>query len=415
MKKLLYIFICISVALLSACGSETVLPETAEALAKPASAGACSLENSAFLLEVGENGTLRVTDKASGSVYSSVPENAEGDELAQGVNKNRLMSDFLVTLVKSDGTTAELNSFEASVSKDGVSVEKDGDGIKVWYLYPEQNVMHSVRYSLTDNGFAASVKYSDISEQLGKISGDDWGFMNIAVMPYFAASGLESSGYMVVPDGSGAVINHNNNKSSYAVYTQEIYGRDPALNLETKTLETKTAPFPVFGNVEGSKGYAAIIDKGAADATVYAETSGVNTSYNNVYAGFAVRRSDSVSRNVSNGYGGSNTLSRTAVSAYVPEDGEIRIEYRLINKEGLSYVDLAEAYRSYLTAGGIAPSGGGAPLYLSFTGGISDLFKLGLKLCQLQAAVGGINKGYHCENILHNGLAYIQNINSVFV
>lgn len=378
MKKLLCL-ICITVLLLSSCGNKTELPENAEPVALPASSGAAAVENDAFILEVSETGSVRVTDKNSGNVYTSVPEAAEEDEIAQGVNKNKLMSDYIVTLVKSDGSTTVLNSYDSSEEKEGVSVETDGDGIKVWYLYPDQNVMHSVRYTLDDDGFTATVSFSDFTEQFGKISGDDWGFMNIAVMPYFAASGMESNGYMVVPDGSGAIINHNNNKSSYAVYAQEIYGRDPALNLETKILETKTAPIPVYGNVEGGKGYIAIIDSGAADATVYAETSGMNTSYNNVYAGFAVRRSDSVSRSVSNGYGGDSTLSHTAVSSYVPEDGEIRVKYKLLSSENLSYVTLAKAYRKYLTENGVEPANVGAPLYLSFYGGISDtVYTLGI-------------------------------------
>lgn len=372
MKKLLSILISCSLVLLSSCTGEIALPEEAEELTLPASARSASLENSAFLLEVSETGFVSVTDKQSGNVYTSTPEAADEDEIASGVNMSRLKSEYFVTLVKSDGATAELNSFEASLSKDGVGVEQLENSVKVWYSYPDQKVMHSAEYSLEDDGLKVRLAFKDMAEQFGKISGDDWGFMNISVMPYFAASGSESTGYMVVPDGSGAIINHNNKKSGYAVYSQEIYGRDPALNLENKTLETKTAPFPVFGNVEGGKGYAAIIEQGAADAAIHAETSGAASSYNNVYAGFAVRRTDSVSRSVSNGYGGNNTLGHTAVSTNVPEDGAVEIKYILLGGEGLSYVNLAHAYRNSLIKGGVEPSAEGAPVYLGFTGGVSD-------------------------------------------
>ncbi len=361
-----------AVLLMTSCGQRAELPETAEPLAKPASQGALSVENSRFILEVDEAGALKVTEKDSGAVFTSAPEAAGEDPVAAGINMSRLNSEFYVTLIKSDGSTAELNSFDASESKDGVSVERIGDTVKVSYLYPDQNVMHSVEYALDGEGFSAAVKFSELNEQFGKISGDDWGFYTVGVLPWFGAAGPESTGYTVVPDGSGAIINHNNNKSSYAAYAQEIYGRDPSLNLETKTLETKTAPFPVYGSVGEGRAFAAIIDGDAAEATVYAETGGTNTSYNNVYAAFNIRRSDSVTRTVSNGYGGDSTLGRTAVSANVPEDGEIRIEYKLFSGENLSYVDLANAYRDYLTDGGLEASDAGAPLYLSMTGGISD-------------------------------------------
>ncbi|MGN1097390.1 MAG: DUF5696 domain-containing protein [Clostridia bacterium] len=371
MKKL-YIIVLAAVVFLASCTGQTELPETAEAVVKPETTGAATVENERFVLEVSETGYVKVSDKTNGNVYTSTPEAADEDEIAQGVNKNRLKSEYYVTLVNSGGGTAELNSFEASVSKDGVSVEKTDEGIKVWYLYPDQNVMHSAEYTLDSDGLNVTVSFKDMTEQFGKISGDDWGFMSVSVMPYFVASGSESNGYMVVPDGSGAIINHNNKKSSYAVYAQEIYGRDPALSLENKTLDPKTARIPVFGSLEGGKGYTAIITDGAAEATIYAETSGANSSYNNVYAGIAVRRSDGVSQTVSNGYGGSSTLGRTAVSAYVPEDGKISVKYMLLGGENLSYVNLAKAYRKYLTDSGVAPKVENAPLYLSFTGGVSD-------------------------------------------
>ncbi len=370
--KRLYVLILAAAVFLASCTGETILPEKAEPVEKPASAGAAAIENERFLLEIGDNGSIKITDKAAGSVYTSVPENADEDETAQGVNKNRLKSEYFVTLVKSDGGTVELNSFEACADKGGVSVEKTENSIKVWYLYPDQNVMYSAEYSLDNDGMNVDIAFKDMTEQIGRISGDDWGFLNISVLPYFAASGSESTGYIVVPDGSGAIINHNNKKSSYATYAQEIYGRDPALNLETKTMEPKTAPIPVFGNVEGTKGYTAVITESAAEATVYAETSGVDSSYNNVYAGFAVRRTDAVAQTVSNGYGGSSTLSSTAVSSYVPEDGKISIKYMLVSGDGLSYVDLAKAYRRYLTDTGIEPKVDNASVYLDLCGGISD-------------------------------------------
>ncbi len=377
MKKIL----CAAMAalLLASCAGKGSLPETAEMLEKPASAGAAVIENGRFVLEVSETGSLKVTDKLGGEAFASVPEAAAEDTVASGVNMSRLTSDFFVTLVKSDGATVELNSLEASVQKDGVSVEKNGDAIKVWYLYPEQNVMHSVEYALSEDGFSAEISFADLREQIGKISGDDWGFMSISPLPYFGAAGSESDGYIVVPDGSGAIINHNNSKSSYASYAQEIYGRDPSLNLDSSSLTPKTAALPVFGSVEQDRAFAAIIAKGAAEATVYADTAGAKTGYNNVYAGFAVRRSDSVSRTVSNGYGGDSTLGRTAVSANVPEEGGFRIEYRLMSGAGLSYVDLAAAYRDYLLESGLTPENNGAPLYLGMTGGVADVeYTLGI-------------------------------------
>lgn len=378
MKKI-YIFVLAAVMLLTSCGQEVQLPETIESVNMPSTSGAATIENEQFSLVVDEKGFVTVVDKTSGNVYTSTPENADEDEIAQGVNKNKLKSEYFVTLVDSEGESLVLNSFEGSLSNEGVSIEKSDDSIKVWYLYPNENVMHSVEYALDSDGFSVSVAFDDMAEQLGKIAENDWGFMNISVLPYFAASGIESDGYMVVPDGSGAIINHNNKKSSYAVYAQEIYGRDAALSMESKQMDTKVARFPVFGNVEGTKGYTAVITEGAAEAAIYAETSGGTSSYNNVYPSFSVRKTDSVVQTVSNGYGGDSTLRRSAVSAHVPEGGRLNIKYVLLSGENLSYVDLAKAYRKHLTDSGLVSKVENAPLYIGFTGGISDtVYTLGI-------------------------------------
>lgn len=49
-------------------------------------------------------------------------------------------------------------------------------------------------------------------------------------LPYFGAGGPEDEGYLMVPEGGGALINFNNNKFSQASYYANLYGWDMALS-----------------------------------------------------------------------------------------------------------------------------------------------------------------------------------------
>lgn len=376
MKKIMAVLCVLLIA--AGCEKAPQLPEEAVGYSVGGEKTEALIQNDSFILEVSREGHLKVTNKDTMDVFTSVPENAAEDEIAQGVNKNKLMSEFLVTLIKSDGSQAEMNSFEEALNKDGVFVEQSGEEIKVWYDYKDKHVAHSVKYSLEEDGFTLSIDYADFKEQYGKIQGDDWGFMSIGVLPYFGAAGAESDGYIVVPDGCGALIKHNNQKSAYASYAQEIYSRDPSLNLEAVTTEEKTAPFPVYASVEKDKAFEAIIQHCDAEATVYADTSGV-TQYNNVYAGFKIRRTDSVSKEITNGYGGNSSLGRTAVWEYRPEDAQIKIKYILVGAADASYVRLARIYGEYLEKNGVEKRADGAPLYIGMTAGISgEAYTLGI-------------------------------------
>ena len=42
------------------------------------------------------------------------------------------------------------------------------------------------------------------------------------MLQFFNAAGMEDEGYMVVPDGSGAVINYNNRRYNAQAYSSEV-------------------------------------------------------------------------------------------------------------------------------------------------------------------------------------------------
>ena len=120
-----------------------------------------------------------------------------------------------------------------------VRIEQAGEDLKVWYYFEDMEVGFSIQYHLTEDGFTVTVPFEDFIERIeeGRTAADRgtvsyWGVRSISILPYFGAAGLEDSGYMLIPDGSGALINFNNQKASYGAYSQNVYGRDPVLLLD---------------------------------------------------------------------------------------------------------------------------------------------------------------------------------------
>lgn len=340
-------------------------------------------ENGRFELMANEDGTIAVLDKGSGHLYESNP--AGEDPLATGVNKTNLMSQMYVTFTDQEGNVTTKNSLTDCVNKGWLTYSGTEDG-GIRFLYDFQNAGFEipVEYRLSDKGLTAQIMVGGIVE--GK---EDSGYCltDIAFLPYFGAAGMESEGYLFVPDGSGALIYLNNDKASYGAYSQMVYGRDTALVTEKLSAQSETARLPVFGMKAGGTGFVAVISEGDTNAAINAMTSGRLCSYNNVYASFRYRpftRSTFLQGNAyaSDGRGGGSVVSLT-VSSVVPKVEAYSIEYILLSGEDLDYVDMAEAYRGYLKdryGFGEGNRAEDAPFYLNLLGGLrAEKYILGVK------------------------------------
>lgn len=342
-----------------------------------------ALENNRIALYVNESGNIGVMDKTNKEWYLSVPteEERNADTLAKAVNKMNLGSDYQVVFVDQNGATSAKNTLAGVVNKGNVRIEQAGEDLKVWYYFEDMEVGFSIQYHLTEDGFTVTVPFEDFIERIeeGRTAADRgtvsyWGVRSISILPYFGAAGLEDSGYMLIPDGSGALIHFNNQKASYGAYSQNVYGRDPVLLLDKNLKTAKNVLMPVFGASFQDHGFLATAEVGGASAVVNALSSGTITSFNNVYMQFHYRQTMSATRSVANSYGGNSTLGSTVVVDNRYSEGCYRLRYFLLKDEEADYVGMAKRYRDYLVLNGLTKkeSAEEAPLYLTLYGGIED-------------------------------------------
>lgn len=342
-----------------------------------------AMENGRVAFYINEDGNVGVKDQENGYWYLSIPtgEARDADPLAKAINKMNLGSDFQVIFVDQNGGTSAKNTLTGVVNKGNVRVTQEGDGVKVWYYFEDLKVGFSVWYQLTEDGFTVSLPFEDFIEQIeqGRTASDRdtvpyWGIRSISILPYFGAAGSSDEGYLLIPDGSGALIHFNNQKASYGAYSQDVYGRDPVLVLEKNLKTAKNVLMPVFGASFGDHGFFAVAEAGGASAAVNALSSGTITSFNNVYMQFRYRQTMSATRSVANSYGGNGVLGSTVVVDNRFSGDSYRLRYFLRKEGEADYVGMAKCYRDYLSAKGLAKreSTKTAPLYLTLYGGVED-------------------------------------------
>lgn len=172
---------------------------------------------------------------------------------------------------------------------------------------------------------------------------------SIRVLEYFGAADSTHSGYVLVPDGSGALIEFGKQgKESVSSYKAQVYGVDPAQASAERLAVTEVVRLPVLGLIYEDRALLAIIEEGEALATVYCDTAGLYHSYNAVYAEFKFLPSQRISGTGSDDAfrGGAGPL-RHLVSPR-PYQGSIVIRYTFLGEEEASYVGMAQYYQEYL-------------------------------------------------------------------
>ncbi len=226
-------------------------------------------------------------------------------------------------------------------------------GAKVDNGQPELKA--AIVYRLTDEGLKVTVPGNSIKGN-SDANGNPYYVVSIDVLPYFTSSKQNTSkGYAVIPDGSGAIMEFDNQKSDYPAYSKRVYSSDLAFTSYTLTSETTDILLPMYGYIysNGSKNNVGIlteITKGAPQATLNAYTSGqaggANT-FNYAYYSINFRESQQV-------IFGTSTYNRVNIKQYTqkPASGDYEICYDFLStnddNQVIDYSYLAKYYQQKL-------------------------------------------------------------------
>lgn len=275
--------------------------------------------------------------------------------------------------VKDDSLSALLiKKLYEMIFTSGVYTQEDllEDNAAVSYVRTySPKVYVTVRYQLDGDDLVFSIPCANISSTEGNEP------VSVTALPYMMTADNTQEGYIFVPDGSGAIINLNNQKLSATPYLMPVYGSDALINADDYVSRRTDVALPVVAIKRTDSAMMGIIEKGQEMATISANVSGHSDEFNRVYLSFAIRNIE----NVALAGNESITSSRYADDIY---QGDIVIRYKWLTDEESSYLDFAQVYREYLIENGqIAEKEAeeNAPFFMEILGAVNkDKFFLGI-------------------------------------
>lgn len=220
-------------------------------------------------------------------------------------------------------------------------LQNDCDENQIENTYkPSAHFELNLTYKLNDDGLTVECDPKDIQyNELYKP-------VRIEILPFFGAAGVGQQGYMLIPDGCGAVINFNNGKLSTDEYWRYLFGDDNAITAEETVAPRQELSLPVFALSNENGGFLASIDSGYENAGISADIAGKSNSYNNIFPFFTLFSSDKI--NISENNSDSNLFIVTSPEIFA---GLISISYHFTNGY-TAYDDFANLYRDLLLKNG---------------------------------------------------------------
>ena len=195
-----------------------------------------------------------------------------------------------------------------------------------------------VEYALTADGFTARILMDKVTEQ-----SDRFTLQQIDLLEFFGSAGQEESGYFLVPDGVGALIQFNGEAGSYS---QRIYGEEPSKKSATKTQLTQQALLPVFGISYGQSGILAMVENAAQAASINANTLTAANPLNNAFCSLTVREMDVTDIGTDRNIPVFNLYSKNLLR----ESPQVR--YAFLNGDAAGYAGMAAYTRSAMLEDG---------------------------------------------------------------
>lgn len=212
-----------------------------------------------------------------------------------------------------------------------------------------------VEISLTDDELVVRVPDASIVEDK-----EGTYISTVSLFPFLGYSHLgDKPGYMLIPDGNGALIYLNDKEGRYSTgYSRMIYGTDDGMSSQTTSsylwdnYETVNQPndvlAPIFGlaHTEDQQAYLAIVESGDERCSVECQPNGVMVDYNRCFAKFLLR--DVYAQPLNNSNSGTvKTVETDRLHA------DLQVRYCLLSGENANYSGMANAYREYLLDNGL--------------------------------------------------------------
>jgi len=291
--------------------------------------------------------SIMLENKETGKILESTLSDEKDDWNSNQTWNSYMKSGIVLTAIKDNKNGFQLDLINSPHTLD---VTKTENGFSAKLFFSEYKVGLTMEVSLEGDNLVVNIPDDSIvEEQEGRY------ISTISPYPFMGYSFLdEKKGYMLIPDGNGALINLDNKEGRYSTgFSQMIYGNDVGFEeKDAKALLWKKIDMvrdsnevlaPIFGmaHTEDQIGYLAVVEKGEKRASIEAQPNGATVSYNRCFANFKIRDVFVQPLNNSN----SGTVPSTESNR---SHSDLQVRYMLLSGEDVSYSAMAETYRNYL-------------------------------------------------------------------
>lgn len=293
--------------------------------------------------------SIMLENKETGKILESTLSDEKDDGLSN-VAWNSYMKSGIVVNAIADARSRNTYQLDLVNSEHTLDVTKTDNGFSAKVYFKEYQLGLTMNVSLENDELVVCIPDDSFVE-------DKEGAYISTVIPYplMGYSFLdEKEGYMLIPDGNGALINLDNKEGRYVTgFSQMVYGSDVGFDdsvvkeylwdMLDMVKESNKVLAPIFGMVhtDDQLGYLAVIEQGDKRARIEAQPNGAMVNYNRCYASFLLRDVFVQPLNNSN--------SGTMIKA---EDdrthSDLQVRYLLLSGEDANYSAMATRYRNYL-------------------------------------------------------------------
>ncbi len=300
--------------------------------ARPVSGGEM-LETADLMQTVGTSENLKLSynpslqeielqNTASGYIWKSF---CEGTTLKQLFN---------VTLIntESDNTLA-VNNVEGDCIVEAYTLE---NGVSLKVFFPSQSIGFTFNIWLESGRMWALIPIDSLVES------DIFSVLSIDMLPYFGAAPAGEDGYIMFPDGSGALYDFTQKTVATSPVTVDVYSdrvTDVDELLDAQSTGVHSVRIPAYGIRRGRDAVIAYIADSAASSAVTLEPAGYVCNFNRIYGSGIYRKVTEV-------------VSEAGISSYQSDGrigtGDFSICYQFLNNEKANYSGMASAVRGLL-------------------------------------------------------------------
>ncbi len=308
-------------------------------------------ENSKYRMYVNEEDlSLVIEDKATGKYMESSISYDDGNN--NNIWLGAMKSAIVLSLINNNSDTSQADLVNDAVTKN-VTYKDDGFSAEIYWTKFKLGM--TLEVTLTEDGVVARIPEESIKED-----GSQYYIGTVRIYPFMGCSYLDDKqGYMLVPDGNGALIYLDDKEGRYSSgYSGVIYGTDVGFEeSKAETLlwdryntitDSEQVFAPIYGiaHTDDEIAFLGIVEEGQERASIDVMPNGVSVDYNRAYARFVLRKT----------YNQPTSVNSTSGSLHVYEDdrshSDLQVHFIFLGGEDATYAGMANAYRDYLLGNG---------------------------------------------------------------